>query len=109
MGTQNNCFTLIKKSNQLISWKAAPFPAVIIHIPSARKSKKDPSIAKLNTQQRLNITLNVPWLAEKAGRLWMTSILRFVFRDGAEEVSEICLLALSIRKGSFSAVGNDYR
>ena len=37
------------------------------------------------------------------------ALVLFVFRDGAEEVSEICLLALSIRKGSFSAVGNDYR
>lgn len=36
-------------------------------------------------------------------------LVLFVFRDGTEEVLEICLLALSIRKGSFSAVGNDYR
>ena len=37
------------------------------------------------------------------------ALVLFVFRDGTEEVLEICLLALSIRKGSFSAVGNDYR
>ena len=37
------------------------------------------------------------------------ALVLFVFSDGTEEVSEICLLALSIRKGSFSAVGNDYR